>query len=58
MNEEMTLDEIRQLEYAGGGYFRLPGPVGKKAKIIHGPELHKLLLEILDQSGSGNGIHG
>lgn len=52
MNEEMTLDEIRQLEYAGGGYFRLPGPVGKKTKIIHGPELHKLLLKILDQKGT------
>lgn len=50
--EDLTLDEIRSLEYAGGGYFRLPGPVGKKSKIIHAPELRTLLLQLLDQKES------
>lgn len=50
--EKLTVDEIRQLEYAGGGYFRIPGPVGKKTKIIHAPELRELLLKLLDEAKS------
>lgn len=29
-NQELTLDKIEKMEYAGGGYFRMPGPVGRK----------------------------
>ena len=47
----MTLDEIKQLEYQGGGYFRLRGPKGKKMPIIHAPELVALLLDLLQEKG-------
>lgn len=43
----MTLEQIKQLEYVGGGYFRIPGPVGKAMPIIHAPELLQLLLKLL-----------
>ena len=46
----MTLEEIKQLEYAGGGYFRLPGPKGVSRPVIHAPELRKLLLKMLEEA--------
>lgn len=49
----MTLEEIRRLEYLGGGYFRIPGPVGKKMPIIHAPELLALLLKKIAELESG-----
>lgn len=45
----MTLEEIRKLKYLGGGYFRIPGPVGQRMPIIHAPELLIKLLQILDE---------
>lgn len=46
----MTLEEIRRLEYQGGGYFRLPGPTGERRPIMHAPELLRRLLEIIDET--------
>lgn len=45
----MTLEQIKQLEYQGGGYFRLPGPKGEKRPTIHAPELLKVLLTLLEE---------
>ena len=45
----MKPEEIRKLKYVGGGYFRIPGPVGKKSPTIHGPELLELLLKYLPE---------
>ena len=33
------------MEYAGGGYFREKKPVGVGGKLIHAPEMRRMLLE-------------
>lgn len=43
--DPVTLEDIKIMEYCGGGYFRTKMPVGQSAKIIHGPELKRMLLE-------------
>lgn len=49
-SEFLSSDLVRRLEYVGGGYFRLPGPVGEKTFVIHAPELVRELLKLLDAS--------
>lgn len=46
----MTLDQIKQLEYQGGGYFRMRGPKGKKMPTIHAPHLLKIMLKLLAEA--------
>lgn len=43
----MSEIDITKLEYVGGGYFRMPGPPGKKMPTVHGPELLKLVRKLL-----------
>lgn len=46
----MTVEEIRKLEYVGGGYFREPGPVGQTRPIHRAPEVVAALLKLLEGS--------
>jgi len=41
----VTVEDIKKMEYKGGGYFRLPAPTGQNTKIIHGPEIQRILLK-------------
>jgi hypothetical protein len=45
----MTRDQLRELKYEGGGYFRVKAPRGVRSPTIHGPELLRILLELLEQ---------
>lgn len=47
---KISRETIAGLEYCGGGYFRTPGPVGKKTFCIHAPELVAVLLRMLDEA--------
>lgn len=42
----MTIEQIKQLEYVGGWYFRVKAKKGVKSDIIHGPEFLKVVLEL------------
>ena len=44
-----TLEDIPHMEYCGGGYFREKKPVGHSAKLIHAPEMKRILLEEIDR---------
>lgn len=47
--QRLNLSDIRQLVYQGGGYFRMPGPVGVKRQIVHAPDLLRRLLDEIDR---------
>lgn len=50
MNDpSLTLEDIRRLEYVGGGYFRMPGPKGQKTVCLHGPELLNLFIQLMEK---------
>lgn len=49
--QKLDTQDVRKLEYVGGGYFRMPGPVGKSTFVIRAPELVRLLLERLEDEG-------
>lgn len=44
----MTAEEIRKLKYVGGGYFRVPGPIGTTMPIYRAPEVVEALLKLLE----------
>jgi hypothetical protein len=47
--DPLTIEEIRKMEYAGGGYFREKLPRGQSARILHGPEIQRILSEEIDR---------
>jgi hypothetical protein len=47
--EPATIEDFKHMEYAGGGYFREKKPIGVTAKIIHAPEMKRMLLEEIDR---------
>lgn len=47
----MTLEQIKKMEYQGGGYFREKGPKGKKMPTVHAPELVAVLIKMLEEKG-------
>lgn len=49
----MTPAEIMDLEYVGGGYFRVKAPKGKSSPIIHGPEFLRLVQSLLSEKQNG-----
>ena len=49
----MTRDQLKELRYEGGGYFRVKAPKGVKSPTIHGPEILKILHELMDKLEEG-----
>lgn len=46
----MTIEQIKLLQYVGGGYFRIPNKkLGEKSPTIHGPDLLELFHKYIQQ---------
>ena len=37
---------LSELDYVGGGYFRVRAPKGQASRVIHGPEMLKIAREL------------
>jgi len=49
ITDPVTIEDIKKMVYSGGGYFREKKPAGQNAKIIHGPEIQRILLQEIER---------